>query len=270
MAIKYLTQRAAQAIDVELMSPGGGGFSFEQLVELAGLSVAQAITKEYSKEKYPRIVVFSGPGNNGLDGLVAARHLSHFGYRPKVYYPKRPDKPVNQGLMKQCTELEIPFVDNPETGLHDSDLIVDAIFGFSFSGEVRQPFVSAIQALKDTKIPIVSVDIPSAWDVEKGNVRGEGFQPSMLVSLTAPKEGAKDFTGVHHYLGGRFISKKMEAKWGLNLPKFPGTDQCVRLSGQPQSAAAVETKSGPKGGVGGVGDKMDRHFMDNIVSQAFA
>ncbi|KAF9353205.1 hypothetical protein BGX34_011740 [Mortierella sp. NVP85] len=169
MSLKYLSQRSAQAIDVELMSPTGGGFTFEQLVELAGFSVAQAITKEFHRDEYPRVVVFSGPGNNGLDGLVAARHLTHFGYQPKVYYPKRPDKPANNGLMKQCTELDIPFVDTPESGLRDSDLVVDAIFGFSFSGEVRQPFVSAIQALKETKLPIVSVDIPSAWDVEKGN-----------------------------------------------------------------------------------------------------
>ncbi|KAF9120124.1 NAD(P)H-hydrate epimerase [Mortierella sp. 14UC] len=266
-AIKYLTQRAAQAIDVELMSPAGGGFSFEQLVELAGFSVAQAITKEYSKESYPRVVVFSGPGNNGLDGLVAARHLSHFGYRPKVYYPKRSDKPVNQGIMKQCTELEIPFVDSPETGLRDSDLVVDAIFGFSFSGEVRQPFVSAIQALKETNIPIVSVDIPSAWDVEKGNVRGEGLQPSMLVSLTAPKEGAKDFSGKHHYLGGRFISRKMEQKWGLHLPQFPGTDQCVRLSDN----TGKDSKTGLSGHEPNESQhRMDRHFMDNIVSQTFS
>ncbi|KAF9915265.1 hypothetical protein FBU30_002091, partial [Linnemannia zychae] len=200
--MKYLTQRAAQAIDVELMSPGGGGFSFEQLVELAGLSVAQAITKEYSKESHPRIVVFSGPGNNGLDGLVAARHLAHFGYHPKVFYPKRPDKPVNNGLMKQCTDLDIPFVDSAESGLRDSDLVVDAIFGFSFSGEVRQPFDTAIQALKDTKIPIVSVDIPSAWDVEKGM--------------------HKDHMQFLNFI----LFRKMEEKWGLNLPQFPGTDQC--------------------------------------------
>ncbi|KAF9207037.1 hypothetical protein BGZ49_001316 [Haplosporangium sp. Z 27] len=210
-SIKYLSQRAAQAIDVELMSPTGGGFSFEQLVELAGFSVAQAVSKEFSKDDYPRIVVFSGPGNNGLDGLVAARHLCHFGYQPKVYYPKRPDKPVNNGLMRQCTELDIPFVETLESGLNESDLVVDAIFGFSFSGEVRQPFVSAIQALKDTKLPIVSVDIPSAWDVEKGNLNNTGFQPTMLVSLTAPKEGVKDFKGLYHYLGGRFISKYSSA-----------------------------------------------------------
>ncbi|KAF9348342.1 hypothetical protein BGX26_000251, partial [Mortierella sp. AD094] len=252
MSVKYLSQRAAQAIDVELMSPTGGGFNFEQLVELAGFSVAQAISKEFSKDDYARIVVFSGPGNNGLDGLVAARHLHHFGYRPKVYYPKRPDKPVNNGLMKQCTELDIPFVDTPESGLHDSDLVLDAIFGFSFSGEVRQPFVSAIQALKDTKLPIVS-----AWDVEKGNVNGSGFQPTMLVSLTAPKEGVKDFRGPYHYLGGRFISKKMERKWELNLPEYPGTDQCVKLN---QGIEATNSKHTAKKEVG---DKMDKHFLNN-------
>ncbi|KAF9196574.1 hypothetical protein BGZ50_009089 [Haplosporangium sp. Z 11] len=263
MPIKYLSQRAAQAIDVELMAPGGGGFAFEQLVELgneskdkglgdpgamepetsvlsdnamasygediyrhvinsifpisAGFSVAQAITKEYHQDKYPRIAVFSGPGNNGLDGLVAARHLTHFGYQPKIYYPKRADKPTNNGLMRQCTELDIPFVDTPEAGLQDSDLVVDAIFGFSFTGEVRQPFASAIEALKKTRLPIVS-----------GNLNNAGFEPSMLVSLTAPKEGVKHFKGIH-YLGGRFISKGMEKKWDLNLPQYPGTDQCVKL-----------------------------------------
>ncbi|KAG0320492.1 NAD(P)H-hydrate epimerase [Podila horticola] len=284
MSLKYLSQKAAQAIDVELMSPTGGGFSFEQLVELAGLSVAQAVTKVYTKEQFPRIMVFSGPGNNGLDGLVAARHLSHFGYQPRIYYPKRPDKPVNKGLVAQCEELEIPFVDSPEHGLQDSDLVLDAIFGFSFTGEVRQPFVSAIEALKGTRLPIVSVDIPSAWDVEQGNVNGAGFQPSMLVSLTAPKQGAMHFTGSHHYLGGRFISKKMDHKWGLNLPPFPGTDQCVRLDGQNIRSDAqthqhhqqqanqesnilqrVHQKDEAK-----LSDKMEDHFLRNVVHDSFS
>ncbi|KAF9428233.1 hypothetical protein BGZ76_002002 [Entomortierella beljakovae] len=245
-------KRAAQTIDVELMSPTGGGFNFEQLVELAGFSVAQAITKEFNKEDYARIVVFSGPGNNGLDGLVAARHLWHFGYQPKIYYPKQQNKPVNLGLLKQCTELNIPFVDSPESGLHDSDLIVDAIFGFSFSGDVRQPFVSAIQALKETKLPIVS-----------GNINGSGFQPTMLVSLTAPKEGSKDFKGPYHYLGGRFISKNMEERWGLNLPGYPGTDQCVKLNPEHEPAKSQSTKKD-------VGEKMDKHFLGNVVLQSLS
>ncbi|KAI1320122.1 NAD(P)H-hydrate epimerase [Mortierella claussenii] len=219
----------------------------------AGFSVAQAITKEFNKEKYSRVVVFSGPGNNGLDGLVTARHLSHFGYQLKVYYPKRPDKPVNNNLMKQCIELDIPFVDTPESGLQESDVVVDAIFGFSFTGDVRQPFVSAIQALEKTKLPIVS-----------GNVNNPGIQPTMLVSLTAPKEGAKDFQGPFHYLGGRFISKKMAQKWELNLPHFPGTDQCVKLS------SATSSRDGHSTTQQNIGKKMDTYFMENVVSQTFA
>lgn len=62
------------------------------------------------------------------------------------------------------------------------------------------------QALSPSKAPppIVSVDIPSGWDVEAGDTTQQGIQPAMLVSLTAPKLAARGFQGVH-YLGGRFV-----------------------------------------------------------------
>ena len=44
----------------------------------------------------------------------------------------------------------------------------------------------------------------TGWDVEQGNTTGEGLEPKMLVSLTAPKECARDFKGIH-YLGGRYV-----------------------------------------------------------------
>lgn len=53
------------------------------------------------------------------------------------------------------------------------------------------------------KTPIFSIDIPSGWDVEKGNIHGS-FTPNYLISLTLPKIGCKNFNG-KHYLGGRFI-----------------------------------------------------------------
>ena len=48
-----------------------------------------------------------GAGNNGGDGLVAARHLSHFGYEPLVVYPRKPDKPLFRNLVAQCTDLGV-------------------------------------------------------------------------------------------------------------------------------------------------------------------
>lgn len=90
--------------------------------------------------------------------------------------------------------------------LSSHDVILDAIFGFSFKPPVRAPFDEALPLLSESKLPIVSVDIPSGWDVEKGNLHGVGLEPDVLISLTAPKEGVKAFKG-RHFLGGRFVPK---------------------------------------------------------------
>ena len=71
-------QSEAQQIDEQLMGPLG--FSVDQLMELAGLACATSLASEYPKETHKRVLVIAGPGNNGGDGLVAARHLYHFGY----------------------------------------------------------------------------------------------------------------------------------------------------------------------------------------------
>ena len=95
-------------------------------------------------------------------------------------------------------------VDDLKKALKQSDVILDAIFGFSFQPPLRSPFDQVLQLLSGSRLPIVSVDIPSGWDVEKGNAVGIGLNPDVLLSLTAPKLGVKDFTG-RHFLGGRFV-----------------------------------------------------------------
>lgn len=67
-------------VDEQLMGPLG--FSVDQLMELAGLSVACAVAAESTPSA--RVLLLAGPGNNGGDGLVAARHLHHFGYSVQV------------------------------------------------------------------------------------------------------------------------------------------------------------------------------------------
>ncbi|PRP81102.1 apolipoprotein A-I-binding protein-like, partial [Planoprotostelium fungivorum] len=135
------------------------------------------------------------------------------------------------GLVTQCKSLDIPFLEeNPSVEDLDGkyDVILDAIFGFSFSGEVRAPFDKVIENLKKTKTSIASVDIPSGWDVEKGNTIGS-FEPQLLISLTAPKICARQITSARHFVGGRFVPKSLADRYELNLPPYPSTDQCVEL-----------------------------------------
>lgn len=81
------------------------------------------------------------------------------------------------------------------------------VLGFSFSGEVREPFPSVIEALQETKLPVTSVDVPSSWDIENGPPKtgvGSSFMPTTLVSLSAPKPLVHHFNG-RHFLGGRYV-----------------------------------------------------------------
>ncbi|KAK2084440.1 hypothetical protein P7K49_037473 [Saguinus oedipus] len=232
-AVKYLSQEEAQAVDQELFNEYQ--FSVDQLMELAGLSCATAITKAYPPTSMsrspPTVLVICGPGNNGGDGLVCARHLKLFGYQPTIYYPKRPNKPLFTALVTQCQKMDIPFLGEmpSEPMVIDElyELVVDAIFGFSFKGDVREPFHSILSVLKGLTVPIASIDIPSGWDVEKGNPAG--IQPDLLISLTAPKTSAAQFTGRYHYLGGRFVPPALEKKYQLNLPPYPDAECVYRL-----------------------------------------
>lgn len=133
--------------------------------------------------------------------------------------------------MTQCQKMDIPFLGEmpPEPMMVDElyELVVDAIFGFSFKGDVREPFHSILSVLSGLTVPIASIDIPSGWDVEKGNP--SGIQPDLLISLTAPKKSATQFTGRYHYLGGRFVPPALEKKYQLNLPAYPDTECVYRL-----------------------------------------
>ena len=227
---RYLNQEEATHIDEELFNECN--FSVDQLMELAGLSCASAILDCYPNAK--KVLICVGPGNNGGDGLVCARHLKLFGFQPEVFYPKRTGKTLYQNLTKQCELFNIPIlVDCPEIEDLNSNysLIVDALFGFSFKPPVRPEFEKLIGNLIQTITPISSIDIPSGWDVEKGPLDPAScIKPEMLISLTAPKLCSEKFVGKHHYLGGRFIPDKLAEKYDLNLPPYPGGQCFVRLS----------------------------------------
>ena len=254
-------------------------------MELAGQACAVALAKVYDKTKYPRVLVCCGPGNQGGDGLVAARHLGTrtilfrlvrllktvgccrlfrvqtFSVHAKARFqgdlpgPPTLSPPYTQEttdetgsslqrLKTQCDNMQIQTtsdLDSLKTALRSSDVILDAVFGFSFKPPIRAPFDEVLPLLTQSKLPVVSVDIPSGWDVEGGrpsdplpgtsgssDKKVDALDPDVLISLTAPKEGTREYRG-RHFLGGRFVPKSLDEKFGLSLPEYPGTDLVVEL-----------------------------------------
>jgi NAD(P)H-hydrate epimerase len=114
--------------------------------------------------------------------------------------------------------------------MEKSDIILDALFGFSFKGEVREPYKEIIRIFEKTSKPIVSVDIPSGWDVESGPTEHVQFQPSILVSLTAPKQCLTHFKGQRHFVGGRFVPPALAKRFDFDIPEYPDSDQVVELA----------------------------------------
>ncbi|PYH41687.1 NADHX epimerase [Aspergillus saccharolyticus JOP 1030-1] len=229
MSLKALSSKDAAALDKDLMETGG--FSLDQLMELAGLSVSQAVYRIHPPSKGKNILVICGPGNNGGDGLVAARHLHHYGYTPSIYYPKQGKNELYQRLTTQLKNLSIPFITDLPEAIKSSHLLVDAIFGFSFGGPLRDPFPEIIGQIESATIPVLSVDAPSSWDIESGPPKegpGAKFMPEALISLTAPKPCVKFYRG-RHFVGGRFLTRGIAEKYGLDVPDYQGVDQVLEV-----------------------------------------
>ena len=231
--LTYMDANLSKLVDDRLMSVPG--FSIDQLMELAGYGVASAVL-EYCKEfgnfgeNNKNVLVFCGPGNNGGDGLVAARHLRHFGLLPTVVYPKRSKSVLFTNLSQQLVDLDIEILDHAPNSAEYSNfgLAIDALFGFSFQGPSREPYTSIISTLASSQIPVFSVDIPSGWDVNEGDIHHTKFVPDAVISLTAPKLCMKDYSGVH-YVGGRFVPPKLAAELGLVLPDYGTNSKQVRF-----------------------------------------
>ncbi|KAB8236063.1 YjeF N-terminal domain-containing protein [Aspergillus alliaceus] len=229
MSLKAISSKDAASLDKDLMEIGG--WSLDQLMELAGLSVSQAVYRVHPPSAGKNILLVCGPGNNGGDGLVAARHLAQYGYKPSIYYPKQGKNELYQRLRTQLDNLSVPFIEDFPVAIKSADLLVDAIFGFSFGGPLRDPFPTIISQIESALVPVLSVDAPSSWDIESGPPKegpGSKFMPEYLISLTAPKPCVKYYQG-RHFLGGRFLTKSITEKYGLDLPNYPGIDQIVEI-----------------------------------------
>jgi ADP-dependent NAD(P)H-hydrate dehydratase / NAD(P)H-hydrate epimerase len=193
MTMQILT--AADMAETDRRTSQAFGISISTLMENAGTAVAEFCVRQYPKAK--RILVLAGKGNNGGDGLVAARILAALGRQVTVaLLGQEADlkgeaaaalyrlKPTPSDLRIVTDEAALDAL-----GLHTFDLILDAVLGTGFKPPLRGLAAvvrDRLNALPAT--PIVAVDLPTGWDADStAQTAPDAFPANAVVTFTAPK-----------------------------------------------------------------------------------
>ena len=179
------------------------GFLKKFMMENAGASAVRRLVEKFASVESKNIVIFVGLGNNGGDGLVMARHLSGHGAKVTVLLLGTPDKIKTEESNWNWSILEkMPSVklisDNSISFDFKPDVLVDAILGTGITGDIREPYASAINYINETDCFKFAVDVPSGLDPQTGNTANIYTKCDMTVTFHKMKQGIpkrKDLTG---------------------------------------------------------------------------
>jgi ADP-dependent NAD(P)H-hydrate dehydratase / NAD(P)H-hydrate epimerase len=184
-----LTSAETRALDRETESRGT---SIETLMERAGHAVARTAVEVTGGTYGRRAVLVCGKGNNGGDGLVAARHLARWGMGVEVFLLAAPSDGAPATMLDRLEGQGVharPFDGAAlSRSLDRADVAIDAIFGTGFHGRAEGDAAEAI-GLVSAAPSVVAVDVPSGIEGDTGVVHGPGVRADVTVTFGAPKVG---------------------------------------------------------------------------------
>ena len=195
-----LTSTDVAALDT---AAADAGVSTLQLMEIAGWQVARCAWQRLGTPG--GILVVAGRGNNGGDGLVAARHLATWGctVRARVLSEASQLRDLLAAHAESAIACGVSVEVDPDPApvvefARHAQLVVDALLGTGLREPPREPLAAAIRALNEADRPILSVDVPSGLDA----TTGQAFEPCVgaaaTCTLTAMKAGLWSESGRRH------------------------------------------------------------------------
>ena len=267
------------------------GYTEDILMENAGTAVYNLVKKIV--KKYDKIAVLAGPGNNGGDGFVTARHLLQNNYNVHIYYTGddnnyKSSSKTNLDILKN---FEIPLRNFEElNSLDEYDIIIDGLFGIGLKREVQGIYDKIITMANKSKAVKVSIDIPSGLYADNAFVDNNVINADYTVTFSCLKYclclyPAKKYAGkikvaditipkkyIEKYEHSIFINKK-------NIPVFKKREKdahkgtfgrVVSIGGSINMAGAVKITaiSALKSGCGLVTvmhpNELHRNFISDI------
>lgn len=213
-----ITAEAMRGADARAQRQGVAG---TWLMEQAGAAVAAAVRAllvTTERVGHGPVLILAGPGNNGGDGFVAARHLAHAGVRCVVVLlaheprPGTPDALANWQRLAGEAFVERHHAPGPRevsllaNGLERAGLVVDALLGTGVRGQLREPIRSAVELVGQARtalVPVLAVDTPTALDLTTGRPSDPVVHADATITFHRPKEGLRTRTG--RALAGRVL-----------------------------------------------------------------
>lgn len=179
------------------------GFLKKFMMENAGAVAVRRLIEEFGDVESKNILIFVGMGNNGGDGLVMARHLAGYDAHVFVCLLGSPEKikteesKWNWSILEKMPSVKLLEGDNLNFDF-TPDVIVDGILGTGISGEIREPYASAMNYINNTDCFKLAVDVPSGLDPQTGETANIFVNANMTVTFHKMKQGIpkrKDLTG---------------------------------------------------------------------------
>jgi ADP-dependent NAD(P)H-hydrate dehydratase / NAD(P)H-hydrate epimerase len=229
---RWAAQSALPAISAEAMTGTDRraqalGIPEERLMEHAGTAVAaavKALAVDLDRWGSGPVAILCGPGNNGGDGLVAARRLALAGASVIVGLVTDDARPTGATSSRNwdriardpgIRKVHLPVARDVSmfaTGLDKAAVIVDALLGTGVRGALREPIRSAVEAIVRAGaagVPVLAVDTPTAVDLSSGEPSDPAVRADLTVTFHRPK------TGLLTKRGAAYAGKVLVAPIGI-------------------------------------------------------
>ena len=201
--MKTLTREQIREIDRRAIEDYG--IPGVVLMENAGANAARLIIENLEIPGRPPVCILCGPGNNGGDGFVITRHLFNAGFPVDIILLADPEQLANDAKVNHDIamkmELRIRRFNENDAGdlIASSQIVVDALLGTGFSGQVRPPMDRAIELINSAAAALkVAIDVPSGLDCDTGRPASATVKADLTITFVAPKIGfasAGEYTG---------------------------------------------------------------------------
>ncbi|NJK82010.1 MAG: NAD(P)H-hydrate dehydratase [Chloroflexaceae bacterium] len=192
------------------------GSTWNDLMERAGSGVARIAAQKLDEPRGKQVLILVGPGNNGGDGLVVARHVHHMGAHVSLYIWQRQgfERDLNWQQSRARKIAEYQAAEDSEyqvlkTALGHTDMVVDALLGMGVNRETSGSLADILNLINQARaarpFKVLAIDLPTGINSDTGQVLGTALRADVTVATGAVKRGLL-FYPAHDYAGTLLVT----------------------------------------------------------------